>query len=196
MRRVASSIVMLAVLVTPSMAFAQAGDGQIKAAAKAGERVSVVDDAGRKVEGHVEAWSEEAVRLSIRGASQEIPIDRIVRIDKPDSLKNGALTGLGVGLGLGFLGRRPDAGRKRGARMGGLERRVEQRRLHAARRGDRRHLQQSAYALRARLASSSPSLTRRRARRSRRSSVIDVVAGARRIQSPCDRRSVARVVRG
>ena len=104
MRRVASSIVMLAVLVTPSMAFAQAGDGQIKAAAKAGERVSVVDDAGRKVEGRVEAWSEEAVRLSIRGASQEIPIDRIVRIDKPDSLKNGALTGLGVGLGLGFLG--------------------------------------------------------------------------------------------
>ncbi len=36
------------------------------------------------------------------GRANEIRVDRIVRIDKPDSLKNGALIGLGVGLSLGI----------------------------------------------------------------------------------------------
>jgi hypothetical protein len=44
------------------------------------------------------------VRLIAHGRSTDIPIDRIVRIERPDSLKNGALIGLGLGLGSGAIG--------------------------------------------------------------------------------------------
>ena len=54
---------------------------------KRGLVVSVVDEQGRKVEGRVETVSGEALRVSKRGVSQEIPVDRIVRIDRPDSLR-------------------------------------------------------------------------------------------------------------
>ena len=48
--------------------------------------------------------SHESLWLSLDGSSQEIPIDRIVRIDKPDTLRNGALVGLGIGLAVGTFG--------------------------------------------------------------------------------------------
>ena len=38
------------------------------------------------------------------GQAKKCDLDRIVRIDKPDSLKNGALIGLGVGVSLGVFG--------------------------------------------------------------------------------------------
>ena len=42
--------------------------------------------------------------MSLRGSTEDIPLDRIVRIDEPDSLRNGALAGLGIGLAVGTFG--------------------------------------------------------------------------------------------
>jgi hypothetical protein len=77
---------------------------RIADAVTTGMKVSVVNDDGRRIEGRVLEHSQESLRLSLNGSSQDIPIDRIVRIDKPDSLKNGTLIGLGVGLGYGVVG--------------------------------------------------------------------------------------------
>ena len=107
----ASALIVLALLATPPLAAAQAGSEPVPvdvkpglADVKPGLTVSVVDEDGRKIEGRVAVVSEQALRLSRRGGSEEIPFDRIVRIDRPDSLKNGALVGLSVGLALGISG--------------------------------------------------------------------------------------------
>jgi hypothetical protein len=100
----APAVVAIAILVAPSIAIAQTGGMRLDDVVTTGMKVSVVDDDGRRIEGRVLEHSQESLRLALNGSSQEIPIDRIVRIDKPDSLKNGALAGLGVGLAIGTLG--------------------------------------------------------------------------------------------
>ena len=105
MTRFASAVrVALVVLALPAAGRAQDAGGQIPGIVKTGERVSIVDDLGRKTEGRVETWSDEAIRLSMRGRTEDVAFARIVRIDKPDSVKNGALIGLGFGLGCGIIG--------------------------------------------------------------------------------------------
>lgn len=47
-------------------------------------------------------WQRKAPALHL-GRDWTVALDRIVRIERPDTLKNGALTGLGVGLSLGVL---------------------------------------------------------------------------------------------
>jgi hypothetical protein len=73
---------------------------QVAGTVKAGMHVSVVDVAGASREGRVESVSAGGIRLASRGGPYEIPADRIVRVEKSDSLRNGALAGLIVGLGL------------------------------------------------------------------------------------------------
>ena len=104
MTRTLPAVCALAVLVSPSVAVAQTSGTRLADAVVTGMKVSVVDDAGRRIEGRVLEHSQESIWLSRDGSSQEIPIDRIVRIDKPDSLKNGALVGLGIGLAVGTFG--------------------------------------------------------------------------------------------
>jgi hypothetical protein len=116
MTRTLPAVFALAILVSPAVAVAQTTGTRLAGAVTTGMKVSVVNDDGRRVEGRVVEHSQESLWLSLDGSSQEIPIDRIVRIDKPDSLKNGALVGMGVGLALGAVGvaasqiYNPDAG--------------------------------------------------------------------------------------
>jgi hypothetical protein len=104
MTRTLPAVCALAILVSPAVAVAQTSGTRLADVLTPGRKVSVVDDDGRRMEGRVLEHSHESLRLSLDGSSQEIPIDRIVRIDKPDSLKNGALVGLGIGLAVGTFG--------------------------------------------------------------------------------------------
>ena len=68
-----------------------------------GTKVSVVDDRGTRTEGRVQEISDRSLRLAIGKAMTDIPLDQIVRIERPDTVRNGALTGLAIGLGLGLI---------------------------------------------------------------------------------------------
>jgi hypothetical protein len=90
---------LVAILAVPSLASGQTVD-RLPSDVSPGLTVSVVEDDGRKIEGRVWEISERGLVLARRGTTEEISFDQIVRIDKPDTLKNGALAGLGVGLAL------------------------------------------------------------------------------------------------
>jgi hypothetical protein len=104
MNRSLPAVLVLAFLASPPPAGAQPGDERLSGVIRPGLTVSIVDDEGRQTVGRVMDVSTEVIRVSLRRTSEEIRLDRIVRIDKPDSLKNGALIGLGVGLSLGVFG--------------------------------------------------------------------------------------------
>jgi hypothetical protein len=70
---------------------------------RSGLKVEIVDEAGASVEGHVRDVSSQFVRLATRRGITDVPVDSIVRIARPDGIKNGALIGLAVGAGLGIL---------------------------------------------------------------------------------------------
>jgi hypothetical protein len=92
---------LVAIFAAPSLGAGQTVGDRLPSHVAPGLTVSVVEDDGRKIEGRVREISERGLILSRDGTSEEIRLDRIVRIDKPDSRKNGALAGLGVGLALG-----------------------------------------------------------------------------------------------
>jgi hypothetical protein len=103
MSRCHTAAVVIASLVVPALSSAQAvACGPFENVAP-GLTVSVIDDAGRRVEGRVIDVTDEAVRVSVRRSIEQIPIDRVVRIDKTDSLKNGALSGRVAGVGFGLM---------------------------------------------------------------------------------------------
>jgi hypothetical protein len=106
----------LALLVSPPDATAQVATAQIPASVKTGLQITIVGDDGQRVEGRVDAVTEHAVRVSVRKAIEEISIDRIVRIERRDSLKNGALIGLTLGAVGGLIGGAMED-RDRAARM-------------------------------------------------------------------------------
>jgi hypothetical protein len=91
-------------LLIPTVSGAQTAGDAIASAVKAGQKVSIVDDHGRTIEGRVDGISEETLRVSVRKATEEIPLNRIVRIDRPDSLRNGTFIGMGIGLASGLIG--------------------------------------------------------------------------------------------
>jgi len=98
-----ATIPALSLLALLSSSSAIAAEQTIPATVKSGLKVSVVDDRGSSVEGHVQEVSDRLVRLSVRGGSRDIPIEEIVRIERPDTVKNGALIGLTVGVGSGLM---------------------------------------------------------------------------------------------
>lgn len=67
--------------------------------------VYVMDRQGQEIKGKIMSWSDSAIVLRIAdGATRTFKPGEAVRIDlRGDSLKNGALIGAGVGLGLGLL---------------------------------------------------------------------------------------------
>ncbi len=83
---------------------ATAAEQAIPATVKAGLKVAVVDDVGGSVEGRVQEVSDRFVRLAARGGIRDIPVEQIVRIEQPDTVKNGALIGLGIGVTMGLIG--------------------------------------------------------------------------------------------
>ena len=94
------ALTLVALLFSPS---APAAEQAIPATVRSGLKVAVVDERGASVEGRVQDVSDRVVRLSVRGNSRDIPIEEIVRIERPDTVKNGALTGLGIGMGTGLI---------------------------------------------------------------------------------------------
>jgi hypothetical protein len=76
---------------------------QVTDSVKAGMPVSVVDDAGTEIRGRVDSFSGDVIRIKRRDRLDEVPLQRIVRIEKTDSLKNGALTGMLVGGTAGLV---------------------------------------------------------------------------------------------
>ena len=98
-----ATIPALSLLAFLSSSAAPAVEQTIPATVKPGLKVSVVDDRGASVEGRVQEVSGRFVRLTVRGSSREIPVDEIVRIERPDTVKNGALIGLGIGMGMGLI---------------------------------------------------------------------------------------------
>ncbi len=98
MSRSAPAAALVLAMLASSPAVAQTGGERIPDVVRTGQRISIIDDEGRQIDGRVEGTSEAAIRVSLRKGSEEIPVDRIVRIDRPDSLRNGAYIGLGIGL--------------------------------------------------------------------------------------------------
>ena len=98
MTRSAPAAALMFAMLASSPAIAQTSGERIPDVVKTGQKVSIIDQEGRQIDGRVEGISEEAIRVSLRKGSEEIPVDRIVRIDRPDSLRNGAYIGLGLGV--------------------------------------------------------------------------------------------------
>jgi hypothetical protein len=94
------TVTLCVLVVTVHTATAQT----IQSVVKPGTRVAVVDAEGREIEGRVDTVSDQSLLVRVKKERKEIPFDSIVRIERPDGVKNGALTGLFVGIGLGLLG--------------------------------------------------------------------------------------------
>jgi hypothetical protein len=92
-----------AAFAIPALAAAQPVPLAPADSVKPGLPVSVIDDSGTRIEGHVLDISNDAIRVSVRNRVEEIPLQRVVRIDKTDSLKNGAVSGLVAGVGFGLM---------------------------------------------------------------------------------------------
>jgi hypothetical protein len=76
--------------------------GELQHWVRIGDRVALTDANGRKVTGSVAALKPESVALAVEGQPpREFPQESIRTITRrePDSLRNGALIGLGVGVG-------------------------------------------------------------------------------------------------
>ena len=67
--------------------------------------VYVMDRQGQETKGKIVSWTDSAVVLRVdNGATHTFKTGEAVRIDlRGDSLKNGALTGAGVGLAIGMM---------------------------------------------------------------------------------------------
>jgi hypothetical protein len=65
-----------------------------------GQEVAVTDDQGRELRGRVVNLTMDSLALKRGDDREEVPYAHIVKIDRVDTLRNGALIGLGVGLGL------------------------------------------------------------------------------------------------
>jgi len=77
---------------------------QLNTRLKVGDKVWVTDAQGREVQGKIHSLSPDALTLGADGsktfAAREVSA---IRERRPDSLKNGALIGLGVGGGLALV---------------------------------------------------------------------------------------------
>jgi hypothetical protein len=78
-----------------------AGD-EIRKVVKPGQRLGVTDQGGQEVKGRVVDLGPDSFAIETRGQRRELRYADTVRIDRVDSLRNGALIGLIVGSGLGL----------------------------------------------------------------------------------------------
>jgi hypothetical protein len=78
---------------------------QLRVLVKAGDKVRVVDDAGRETAGTIAELSPASLGLLVRGQRRDLTAAEINTITqrRSDSLANGAKWGFGVGAGLGLL---------------------------------------------------------------------------------------------
>jgi hypothetical protein len=79
---------------------------QLRVLVRPGDKLTVIDDSGQRVEGRVSSLSSSALDLTVSGKPRQFLSTDINTIEKrgPDSLKNGALIGLAIGGGIGAAG--------------------------------------------------------------------------------------------
>jgi hypothetical protein len=94
---------LMVALLSASSAAAQTAQPAIQETVQTGLKVTITDDRGVMIEGRVEGVSDQAVRLAVNGGLKDIPVEQIIRIERPDGIENGALGGLGVGVALGTM---------------------------------------------------------------------------------------------
>jgi hypothetical protein len=99
--RIAAVIIVAAAFLLPASARAQApvaSFDQLSTRLKPGDRVWVTDAKGHEVEGRIQSLSAEALKLDAGGSRTFAAHDvSLIRDQQRDSLKNGALIGLGAG---------------------------------------------------------------------------------------------------
>lgn len=101
----AAAVLACAVTLTPLSAAAQDQSPRLDQLVTRGEKIVVVDDEGREIEGRVESISSAILGLRVNGQPVELAIDRVVRADRPrDGLGNGALIGMGTTVSLSMIG--------------------------------------------------------------------------------------------
>ena len=103
MRRVFAASTISALLFVSTTAAAQTPADDIRAQVKDGLRVSVTDDQGRDFKGRIIRLTSDVLTIAKGRERTDIPYTDIVKIDHVDTLKNGALIGLGVGSVMGVL---------------------------------------------------------------------------------------------
>jgi hypothetical protein len=95
------------VVAAPALAWAQEpvpSFDQVPTRVKVGDTVFVTDATGREVKGKILDLSAALLALRSGSERQEFPAAQVktLRWQKPDSLQNGALIGLAVGVGAGI----------------------------------------------------------------------------------------------
>ena len=74
---------------------------EIRKVVKPGQHLGVTDQGGQEVKGRVVDLGPDSFALQTKGQRRDLRYAETVRIDRMDSLRNGALFGLMVGAGLG-----------------------------------------------------------------------------------------------
>ena len=100
----ATAVVVVMILVSAGRAAAQPPDVSRLGEVVPGLAVTIIDEDGERIDGKVLDAGSDTIRLSRHRAIEEVPIARVVLIEKRDGLKNGAIAGLVVGMSLGVLG--------------------------------------------------------------------------------------------
>ena len=97
----ALALALVAVLVTVAHAEAQtaASFDELPLVLRRGDRVTVTDNNGRSLKGRIIELSRSTLSLDARGARHDLHADDVslIRQRRRDTLRNGALIGLGVG---------------------------------------------------------------------------------------------------
>ena len=92
----------LASLAIP--AWAQTDGERIRARIRDGQKIVITDDQGREITGRITNLGADSVQILANGQATDVGYGQILRIDRPpDTLANGALTGLGVGAAFGLV---------------------------------------------------------------------------------------------
>ena len=78
---------------------------QLQLVVKLGDTITITDSTGRKAEGSILDLSPSTLVLLAEGRRRELQEREVAAISqrRPDSLKNGALWGLGAGAATGFV---------------------------------------------------------------------------------------------
>jgi len=96
------------VLAAPGVCRAQTARSfeQLQLLVKPGDKVDVTDSSGLTLKGRVQSLSTSSLRLMLEGSERDFSQNQVLEIRqrRKDSLKNGALIGLGFGAGFGAIG--------------------------------------------------------------------------------------------
>ena len=96
----ASAASIIALLFLCGTASAQTPANDLRDKVKAGQEVAVTDEQGLKLRGRIVNVAADSLTLERGDRREQLQYSHIVRIDRVDDLRNGALIGLAVGLGL------------------------------------------------------------------------------------------------